>query len=66
PVSLRDLEGAIYEAFGKSHLLRLGELPETAQENFGHVFERPDVLEGKVFRDCLGSVVDYIKMHIKA
>ncbi|MFH7359478.1 NAD-dependent epimerase/dehydratase family protein [Pseudomonas syringae pv. tagetis] len=66
PVSLRDLAGAIFEAFGKSHLLRLGALPEPAQENFGHVFERPDVLEGMVFRDCLGSVVDYMKMQINA
>ncbi|SDX27522.1 dTDP-4-dehydrorhamnose reductase [Pseudomonas syringae] len=66
PVSLGDLAKAIFKAFDKTHLLRLGALPEPTQENFSHVFERPEALKGIVFRDSLESVVDYMKKQITA
>ncbi|KPZ08005.1 Uncharacterized protein ALO41_03498 [Pseudomonas amygdali pv. ulmi] len=66
PVSLGDLAKAIFKAFDKTHLLRLGALPEPTQENFSHVFERPDALDGIVFRDSIESVVDYMKKQITA
>ncbi|EKG33454.1 NAD-dependent epimerase/dehydratase family protein [Pseudomonas avellanae] len=66
PVSLGDLAKAIFKAFDKTHLLRLGALPEPTQENFSHVFERPEVLNGIVFRDSIESVVDYMKKQITA
>lgn len=66
PVSLGDLAKAIFSAFDKTHLLRLGALPEPAQENFDHVFERAEALNGVVFRDSVESVVDYMKKQITA
>ncbi|EPM71021.1 hypothetical protein A584_10860 [Pseudomonas syringae pv. theae ICMP 3923] len=66
PVSLGDLAKAIFKAFDKTHLLRLGALPEPTQENFGHVFERPEALDGIAFRDSIESVVDYMKKQITA
>lgn len=61
PVTLRSLAEAIFNAFGKAHLLQLGALQEPAQENFDHVFKAPSVLEASTFRESIPSVVEYMK-----
>lgn len=66
PVSLRSLAKAIFAMAGKSHLLRVGALPEPEQENFDQVFSRPEALENMVFRETLTGVSEYIKKLVKA
>lgn len=60
PVSLRHLAESVFRSVGKVDLLRLGALPEPTEENFNHVFSRPASLEHMVFRDSVGSVVEYM------
>jgi nucleoside-diphosphate-sugar epimerase len=61
PIRLRTLAEAIFQALGKPHLLRVGALPEPAQENFGEIFTPPETLNGMKFRDSIGAVVEYMK-----
>lgn len=66
PVTLKSLAETIFESAGKTHLLRLGALPEPEQENFTQVFLRPDALKDVVFRETLAGVSKYIKTLIEA
>lgn len=61
PIRLRALAEAVFQALGKPYLLRVGALPEPAQENFGEIFTPPETLSGITFRDSIGSVVEYMK-----
>ena len=57
PVALRDIALAVFQAFDSADLLRLGALPEPAQDNFDRVFARPALLDGVHFRDALPAIV---------
>jgi nucleoside-diphosphate-sugar epimerase len=61
PLSLRELAGTVFEAFGAGHALQLGALTEPSDENYSTVFTRHPALAGAVFRDTLPALVDYMK-----
>ncbi|MEG2041492.1 MAG: NAD(P)-dependent oxidoreductase, partial [Hafnia sp.] len=65
PITLRSLAETIFESAGKTHLLRLGALPEPDQENFTQVFLRPAALKDVVFRETLAGVSKYMKTLIE-
>lgn len=66
PITLRSLAEAIFESLGRSHLLKLGALPEPVAENFDLVFDRPEILEKIFFRSAIPSVVDFVKLRLGA
>lgn len=66
PVTLRQLAEAIFQAFGKTDLLRLGAVPEPVQENFSDVFAQPPALREMEFRETVASVVAYMKTLVSA
>ncbi|BDU17482.1 NAD-dependent epimerase/dehydratase family protein [Lysobacter auxotrophicus] len=61
PVSLRDIAEHVFASCGKSHLLAVGALPEPAEENYGHVFQRPAALDGAGFRPTLPAIASYLQ-----
>lgn len=61
PISLKALAEAIFQALEKPRLLRLGALPEPAQENFNNIFIPPAAIKDVEFRESLGAVVEYMK-----
>lgn len=66
PVTLRSLAEAIFESFGKSHLLQLGAVPEPVEENYDVIFEVPAVLKSMPFRDASSAVVEFMKSRMNA
>jgi len=66
PVTLRALAEAVFQAFDKADLLRLGAIPEPKEENFGDIFTPPSSLVGLPFRDTIPSVVKYMKTLVNA
>ncbi|MDC6380316.1 NAD-dependent epimerase/dehydratase family protein [Pseudomonas graminis] len=66
PITLRSLAEAIFGAFGKTHLLQLGALPEPTQDNFDLVFERPQALKDSTFREAIPAVIEYLKSRMNA
>lgn len=61
PLSLRELAGAVFEAFGAPGQLALGALPEPAEENYNTVFARHPLLRQAAFRDTLPAVLAYLE-----
>lgn len=61
PISLRGLAEGVFTAFGEGALLKIGALPEPADDNFAVVLARPASLLTAGFRDAIGGVVDYIQ-----
>lgn len=61
PVSLRAVAESIFDALEKSHLLRLGALPEPADENYDQIFRANEVVSTVLFREALPSINEYMK-----
>lgn len=61
PLSLAELARAVFAAFDANHLLRLGALPEPAEENFATVLARHPLLPPTAYRPALPAIVDYLK-----
>lgn len=63
PLTLREIAVAVFEALGKSELLRIGAIDEPAEENFERIFE-PVILPADAdiaFRESLPAIVEYMK-----
>lgn len=61
PVSLKDIASYIFKAFNAESLLHIGALPEPKEENYGTVFQRPELLREIEFRKALPAIVNYLK-----
>jgi hypothetical protein len=60
PVSLRAVVESVFDALEKSHLLRLGALPEPAAENYDHIFRASEVVSTVYFREALPNINGYM------
>jgi len=62
PVSLKEIAQQVFSVFCKSHLLRIGALPEPAEENYDkNIFLESDFLRDITLRDSLSGIVEYMK-----
>lgn len=61
PVSLKSIAWSVFKALGKNHLLRLGALPEPAEENYDRVFQVNKLIAEIKFRDPLTGINAYMK-----
>ncbi|MFC5461332.1 NAD-dependent epimerase/dehydratase family protein [Massilia niabensis] len=61
PLTLAELAGTVFSSFGAQELLRLGGIPEPAEENFATVFARHPLLPPAAYRPALPAIVDYLK-----
>ncbi len=61
PVSLRAIAENVFDVLGKRHLLRLGALPEPAEENYDQTFRANEVVENVLFREALPNINEYMK-----
>ncbi|MGX4643846.1 NAD-dependent epimerase/dehydratase family protein [Massilia sp. SYSU DXS3249] len=61
PVSLADLATTVFSSFHADKLLRMGSIPEPAEENFATVFGRHPLLPTEAYRPALPAIVDYLK-----
>ena len=61
PVSLKDIASYVFSSFNCEKNLRIGALPEPAEENYGIVFQRPDILGSATFRESLPAIRSYIQ-----
>jgi hypothetical protein len=62
PVTLREIAQQVFSAFCKSHLLKIGTLPEPLEENYDKKKLESDFVKNIRFRDTLTGVVDYMKV----
>ena len=53
--------GAAPGAFGMSDLLRVGALPEPAEENYDKVLPPTEIARHVAFRDSIPAIVDYMR-----
>jgi nucleoside-diphosphate-sugar epimerase len=60
-VSLRKLATYVFDEFDLGNLLKIGALPNPANDNYGNVFERSATLKDVAFRDTLPSIVEYLR-----
>lgn len=60
PVSLKEIAESVFNFIGKAHLLRLGELPEPAEENYDQIFQVNEVVSEINFRKTLPAVNNYM------
>lgn len=60
PVMLKDLASYVFQAKGRSDLLKIGALAGPVNDNYKFLFERTPDLRDLHFRDTLPSVVDYL------
>ena len=61
PVSLKEIAQQVFSAFGNSHLLKMGALPEPSEENYDKIFLKSDIVSNISFRDSLPAIVNYMK-----
>lgn len=61
PVLLRAVAESVFDALEKSHLLRLGALPEPAEENYDQIFRANEVVSTVLFREALPNINEYMK-----
>ena len=61
PVLLRAVAESVFDALEKSHLLRLGALPEPAEENYDQIFRANEVVSTVLFREALPNINTYMK-----
>ena len=61
PVSLRAIAENVFDALGESQLLRLGALPEPAEENYDRIFRANEIVDSVRFRDVLPNISKYMK-----
>ncbi|MDP9812927.1 nucleoside-diphosphate-sugar epimerase [Rhizobium tibeticum] len=64
PVTLKDIATTLFSAFDVESLLRVGALPEPAEENYEKSFQKPEFLANCTFRDTLPGVVEYIESRL--
>lgn len=61
PLSLKEIAETVFEALGKSELLRVGVLADPVEENFEKIFE-PVMLPPDIkFRESLPAIIEYVK-----
>lgn len=65
PDTLADLASAVFQAVGRSDLLRIGARPEPPDDNYATVLERPQVLNGIDFRPAREGVAVYVQTQLK-
>lgn len=61
PNSLKAIAEAVFDSFGKIDLLRIGALPEPADENYHRILPPTDVVSRIPFRGSLPSIVGYMQ-----
>jgi hypothetical protein len=61
PDSLKAIAEAVFAALGKIDLLRIGALPEPADENYNKTLLPPDIIAEMSFRPSLPSIVEYMR-----
>ncbi len=61
PVNLRIIAESVFQALGKSELLRVGALRDLLEENYETIFKRAEILQSVYFRDLLPAIVRYMK-----
>jgi len=61
PVTLKNIAQNVFAAFDKSHLLRIGAMPEPPDENYDKIFQKTGTARQKCFRNSLPAIVDYMK-----
>lgn len=61
PVTLRDIAAGIFEEFDAMSLLKIGALPEPANENYQRTLQPTPGLSDLNFRDTIPSVIEYMK-----
>lgn len=61
PNSLRAIAEGVFDSLGKSHLLRLGALPEPAEENYHRIFRANEVVGSVLFRESILNINAYMK-----
>ena len=60
PVTLRDLATAVFDAFGRQDLLRVGALPAPTADSY-RVYPRTASLTQLHFRDSVKGVIEYVR-----
>lgn len=60
-LSLHQLASAVFAACGATPQLRVGALPEPAEENYDTVFARHPLLGPAAYRPALPAIVDYLQ-----
>ena len=61
PVSLRAIAENVFDALGERQLLRLGALPEPAEENYDRIFRANEIVDSVRFREVLPNISKYMK-----
>jgi nucleoside-diphosphate-sugar epimerase len=61
PIRLKDMAEHVFKAFGKSHLLKVGALPEPPADNYSTVFPQSVNSQGIAFRDTLPAVTQWMR-----
>jgi nucleoside-diphosphate-sugar epimerase len=61
PIRLKDMAEHVFKAFGKSHLLKVGALPEPPADNYSTVFPQSVNAHGIAFRDTLPAVTQWMR-----
>lgn len=61
PLNLRVIAEAVFKAFGKSGLLRVGALVEPPEENYEKCLHPTAILQRGSFRDSLPAIVKYMQ-----
>lgn len=65
PVTLRQIADAVFEAFGKRELLKIGALPDPEQENYETIFEPLSFPCSVKFRESLPAIVEYMTSNLR-
>ena len=60
PVSLRAIAENVFDALGERQLLRLGALPEPAEENYDRIFRANEIVDSVRFREVLPNISKYM------
>lgn len=60
PVTLRQIADTVFKALGKGELLKVGALPDPAEENYEKIFEPLAFPHAVKFRESLPAIVEYI------
>lgn len=63
-VHLCDLAATLFSAFGCTHLLELGVIPDPQADNYKETYDRPALLSNLVFRDTFIGVIDYFAQEL--
>jgi len=64
-VRLAEVAKAVFESFGKTHLLRIGALPTPAGENIDRVFERSSGFFLPVSRRPIPGIIEWLRRSLR-